>query len=193
MRARLPTIGLVLLGCSSERLADDTAPADAATPASSVIVQDYEHGADGIEAASDTGTTVEFSIEADADGTNHYLAVDYTCAEQGLHDVWATPLNADWTGGRALSLRVNPDRELRLSVSFIDGNNQGWTQQSSTLSAAEWQTVELVLADFFRNPYGPTPLDPDAPMLLDGVQSFGFSTLLCDTHRLLVDDFLAVQ
>jgi hypothetical protein len=155
------------------------------------VLLDYEgDGALGKPARSSARASVALSLAPGENGGSA-LSVTYHCEgdePQGLLDVWYDLGSVDFGSARALTLRVKPDAALSLSVSFMDGNHTGYTQQPAPLVPGEWQTVALPLREFWHNPHGPAGDEPGAPVELGAVHALGFSPRACRDGHFLLDD-----
>jgi len=155
------------------------------------VLLDYEGDSTlGKPARSSERSQVSLSL-APGDQGGSALSVSYRCSgdePQGLLDVWYDLGSVDFRSAKKLTLRVKPDSALSLSVSFLDGNHAGYTQQPSPLAAEVWQTVELPLDAFRHNPYGPPGDKPGAPVELSGVHALGFAPRVCGDGHFLIDD-----
>ena len=122
------------------------------------IVQDYEGVETATKPAAATARSKVTLTVAPGDRSRSALSVDYSCSgdeQRADLDVWGTPLVSDWTAGNALTLRIKPDATMSLSVSFVDGNDAGYTQKTEPLAAGQWQIVRLPFEKFWFNPFGP--------------------------------------
>jgi hypothetical protein len=120
------------------------------------------------------------------------LSVTCTCSgpePRANLDVWATLPGSDLRGASSLTFRIKPDSALALSVSFMDGNHTGYTQQTEPLTPGAWQKVVLPLYKFWHNPFGPPGDKPGAPLDLSRVDALGFAPRACEPARFLIDDF----
>jgi len=170
--------------------------ASAAVPAlpsrDRVMVQDYEPGAPASKPSASTEVSrVNLALAAGETGGNA-LSVDYGCSgtePRALLDVWSETRVQDWTQAGALSFRIKPDAVMSLSVSFLDGNQAGFTQRTQPLVAGVWQSVRLPLEQFRLNPFGPQGDVPGRPVDFGHVQAFGFAPIGCSNGHFLIDDF----
>ena len=168
-----------------------TAPA-APAPVAAAIVQDYEPGAP-LSKPSEPSAVSRLSITlAAGDPSGNALSVDYGCSgteQRALLDVWSEPRASDWSKAGALSFRIKPDAAISLSVSFMDANHAGYTQQTQQLVAGAWQTVSLPFDKFWLNPFGPQGDVPGQPQDRSHVAAFGFAPHGCANGHFLIDDF----
>jgi hypothetical protein len=168
------------------------APKASAPAAPSAIVQDYEPGAPASTPSAPSAVSRLSITLAAGDPNGNALSVDYGCSgteQRALLDVWSEPRTADWSKASALTLRVKPDAAISLSVSFMDGNHAGYTQQTPTLVAGSWQTVSLPFDKFWLNPFGPQGDTPGQPQDRSQVAAFGFAPHGCTNGHFLIDDF----
>lgn len=170
------------------------APATPVTPPHAAlprVLLGYEGDAAlGKPARSSERSQVSLSLAPGEQGGSA-LSVTYHCTgdePQGLLDVWYDLGNVDFRKGKKLTVRVKPDNALSLSVSFMDGNHTGYTQQPNPLTPGVWQTVELPLDAFWHNPYGPPGDKPGAAVDLSGVHALGFAPRACGDGHFLIDD-----
>lgn len=169
-----------------------SAPKASAPPTPVAVVQDYEPGAP-VSKPSEASATSRVTVTlAAGDPKGNALSVDYGCSgveQRALLDVWSQPRTSDWSKARSLSLRIKPDAAFSLSVSFIDGNHAGYTQQTPPLVAGVWQTVNLPFDKFSLNPFGPQGDKLGQLPELSQVGAFGFAPAGCSNGHFLVDDF----
>jgi hypothetical protein len=165
-------------------------------PAPLVTIQDYEATAPSSKPAPATNrSSIALAlVPGEAGGSS--LSVQYMCSgddQRADLDVWSRPITTDWSHARALSLRVKPSAALALSVSFMDGNHSGYTQQSEPLVPGQWQTVLLPFDKFWLNPFGPPGDVKGAPQDRTNVQAFGFAPRGCTNGHFLIDDISLAQ
>lgn len=172
--------------------ASASAPAPLAiVPALPHTLLDFEDDATlGKPARSTERSSVALSF-APGESSGTALSVTAKCSggePQALLDVWFELGRVDLRSAKAITLRVKPDTALALSVSLLDGNHTGWTQQPAPLTPGVWQTVTLELYKFWHNPYGPPGDKPGAPMDLSAVSALGVAPKDCADGHFLVDD-----
>lgn len=155
------------------------------------VLLDFESDATlGKPARSTERSSVALSL-APGESNGTALSIGYRCSgaePQALLDVWFDLGRLDLRSAKTLSLRVKPDATLALSVSFLDGNRTGWTQQPAPLTPGVWQTVTLELYKFWHDPHGPPGNEPGAPVELSAVGALGISGKDCVDGHFLLDD-----
>lgn len=172
------------------------ASAPAPTPAAAVptlphTLLDFESDATlGKPARSTERSSVALSL-AQGESAGTALSITFKCQggePQGLLDVWYELSPLDLRSAKAITLRLKPESALALSVSFMDGNHTGWTQQPPPLTPGVWQTVKLELYKFWHNPFGPPGDKPGAPVDLSAVGALGIAPKDCGDGQFLLDD-----
>ena len=139
-----------------------------------ILIQDFRDGLTGTRAADSVALRIERESELNDEAVLH---VQYPAAtdDPAARDVWCTAIDRDWSSGRAIAFQIKPAAELRLSVSFMDGNRVAYTTWVE-LEGGRWQPVSLSLADMRPNPYFQLPgTETSAPMDVRAVNALGFS------------------
>lgn len=165
-------------------------------PAPLVAIQNYEATVPSSKPAPDTSRSSIALAFVPGEPGGSALSVQYMCSgddQRADLDVWSSPMASDWSRARALSLRVKPSAPLSLSVSFMDGNHSGYTQQTEPLTAGQWQTVILPFDKFWLNPFGPPGDVKGAPQDRTNVQAFGFAPRGCTNGHFLIDDITLLE
>lgn len=170
-------------------------PASAPTPARPklpLVLRNYEGDAAIGRPAPATATSNVLLALAAGEPSGNALSVTCTCSGPeplGNLDVWASLPGSDLRGASAITVRIKPDSALALSVSFMDGNHTGYTQQTESLTPGVWQKVVLPLYKFWHNPFGPAGDKPGLAMDLSRVDALGFAPRACEAAHFLIDDF----
>jgi hypothetical protein len=105
------------------------------------------------------------------------LLVEYPAVSgnPAARDVWCDTERTDWSAGRALGFQVNPTRDMRLSVSFMDRNRVAYTSWT-TLEGHSWQKVRIPFDAIRPNPYfQPPDAKIGAPLDVSEVRRIGFA------------------
>jgi len=156
-----------------------------------IVIRDVDDEHTGIRAVS---PDVRLSVRPDRVLGERVLVVDYP--EQSgpaSRDVWTDAANRNWTAGRAVAFRVNPDRAIRLSVSFLDAAGVAYTAWAD-LEAGVWQQIELPFAEIRPNPYFQPPgADPSAPLDVSNVARIGFAPQTDGPGHLAITRFTVVN
>jgi hypothetical protein len=155
-----------------------------------VVIQAYEDGLAGVRAAN---PDVHLSVGRDAAAPGEpVLFVDYPAptADPAGRDVQCEARNHDWTGGRAVSFRVKPERSMRLSVSFLDRNRVAYTAWTE-LKGGVWQLVRIPFDQIRPNPYFQLPdAKTGAPIDVSAVKTIAFAPQDQTAGRLTIGRFV---
>lgn len=139
-----------------------------------LVIHAFNAGLDGVSAAS---PGVRLSIDHDSSIGEPVLVVQYPAptSNPAARDIRCAAQNQNWTVGKAIEFQVRPDRQLRLSLSFIDRNGVVYTAFKD-LKGAEWQTVRIAFDEIRPNPYFQPPgAKTGAPIDVSDVKFVAFA------------------
>ena len=129
--ARLVVVMIAtVVACRNPASSHTARPADPARSSgdgSAIVVHDYKSGLAGVHARN---PNVRLSLRRDSTRVgDSVLVVEYPppTGDPAGRDVQLDAATTDWTAGRALSFRINPDITIRLAVSFLDRNRVAYT------------------------------------------------------------------
>lgn len=158
-----------------------------------IVIQSYEAGLSAVR--TDNPDVLVRLVSDPALPDEPVLSIEFPAPtdDPAGRDVWCDAQHRDWTLGRAISCRVNPDHPVRLSLSFLDRNGVAYTSWSD-LEGGVWQTVRIPFDQIRPNPYFQPPgADSDAPIDVSDVAEFGFAPHDETAGRLAISRFLLVE
>lgn len=156
-------------------------------------IQDFS---DGISVVHARNPDLRIRTTEDPSATSEVvLVVDYPPpnADPAGRDIWCDAAIKDWSVGSAISLRVKPQKALRLSISFLGRNRVAYTSWAD-LKGGEWQTVQVRFDEIQPNPYFQPPgSEKDSPIDVTEVAKIGFSPQGPEGGQLLLGTISLVE
>jgi hypothetical protein len=181
-------------GCSqaSTRSPESTAPSpNVEKPVA--IIHDYRSGLPGVHVAN---PEVKLRVDRDTTlGGASVLLVDYPPPIDNLasRDVRLDAGTRNWTAGKAISFRVKPAHEMRISVSFLDRNHVAYTAWRD-LREGVWQPIRISFAEIRPNPYFQPPgARSGAPIDVSEVNGLAFAPQDKTAGRLAISRFVVIE
>jgi hypothetical protein len=191
MVARAGLVGVLLMTAeSSPRGGAHAVQATRAQVEPVAVIQAYENGLAGVRAAN---PEVRLSVGRDPAIANQpVLVVEYPAAtgDPAGRDVQCTAETRDWTGGRAISFQIKPERAMKLSVSFMDRNRVAYTAWTG-LQGGVWQLVRIPFSEIRPNPFFQFPgAKTGAPLDVSDVGFIAFAPQDEAAGRLAIGRFV---
>ena len=168
-----------------------TAPVGEEAPV--IAIQTYKERLSGVRARN---PDMALSIGNDpALGEAPVLLVKYpeATADPAGRDVWCDAEVQDWSGGRAISFRIKPDRAIKMSVSFFDRNHVVYTAWVN-LQGGVWQPVRVAFDDVRPNPYfQPPDAKAGAPLDVSDVKGIALAPQSGGSGQLALSAFVVTK